>query len=132
MATATAKKEAPAAKAMEEKKPAARAAARTVVKKEQVTVKKTVAAKVAAGKPAETPEKARRAKLIRDSFTMPESEYEVLAQVKKACLKSGVEVKKSQLLRIGLVLLSKTEVPALKKLIAGLAPLKAGRPKKEK
>ncbi|MFZ6730846.1 hypothetical protein ACO0LG_02875 [Undibacterium sp. Ji42W] len=77
-------------------------------------------------------EKHKKAKLVRDSFTMPESEYAALGAVKKACLKAGVEVKKSQLLRIGVALLSKTEVPALKKLIAALAPLKAGRPKNEK
>ncbi len=86
-----------------------------------------MSAAVAAGK-----EKAKKAKLVRDSFTMPESEYEVLSQVKKACISAGVEVKKSQLLRIGLVLLKKTDVAALKNLIAGLEPLKAGRPKKEK
>ncbi|MES2039100.1 MAG: hypothetical protein V4495_14805 [Pseudomonadota bacterium] len=77
-------------------------------------------------------EKLKKAKLVRDSFTMPESEYAALGAVKKACLKAGVEVKKSQLLRIGVALLGKTDVPTLKKLIAGLAPLKAGRPKKEK
>ncbi|MBI1771098.1 MAG: hypothetical protein HYR68_01810 [Burkholderiales bacterium] len=79
-----------------------------------------------------TVEKVKKAKLVRDSFTMPESEYAALGAVKKACLKAGVEVKKSQLLRIGVALLGKTDVPALKKLIAALAPLKAGRPKKEK
>lgn len=77
-------------------------------------------------------EKLKKPKLVRDSFTMPESEYAALGAVKKACLKAGVEVKKSQLLRIGVALLGKTDVPTLKKLIAGLAPLKAGRPKKEK
>jgi hypothetical protein len=76
--------------------------------------------------------KAKKEKLIRDSFTMPESEYAVLGQVKKACISAGVEVKKSQLLRIGLLLLSQTDVTKLANLIASLAPLKAGRPKKEK
>ncbi len=77
-------------------------------------------------------EKVKKAKLVRDSFTMPEAEYAALSQVKKACLGAGFEVKKSQLLRIGLLLLSKTDVKALKLLVDGLAPLKAGRPKKEK
>ena len=63
---------------------------------------------------------------------MPEPEYAVLGQVKKACLAAGIEVKKSQLLRIGLLLLSHTDVKSLAKLIANLAPLKAGRPKKDK
>lgn len=77
-------------------------------------------------------EKTKKDKLVRDSFTMPESEYAALGLVKKACIGAGVEVKKSQLLRIGLLLLSRTDVPSLKTLIANLAPLKAGRPKKDK
>lgn len=77
-------------------------------------------------------DKVKKAKLVRDSFTMPEAEYAVLGSVKKACLAGGIEVKKSQLLRIGLLLLSRTEIGTLKKLIADLAPLKAGRPKKDK
>lgn len=154
MATATTKKLSPAVAASTEKK-------LTVVKKSPTAVKKTIASKaVVSEKPAprskangkavelktpvakaaatvtkaapETVEKVKKAKLVRDSFTMPESEYAALGAVKKACLKAGVEVKKSQLLRIGVALLSKTDVPNLKKLIAGLAPLKAGRPKKEK
>ena len=113
--------------------------------KAPAAINKQVAPSKPAGKPvepkatlaiskvnAEVVEKVKKPKLVRDSFTMPESEYAALGTVKKACLKAGVEVKKSQLLRIGVALLSKTDVPALKKLIAGLAPLKAGRPKKEK
>lgn len=99
--------------------------------KAQVAAKKmTAPAAKAAG--AEPKEKVRKPKLVRDSFTMPEAEYAVLGKVKKACLAAGVEVKKSQLLRLGLALLNKTEMPALKKMIAELTPLKAGRPKKEK
>ncbi|BBB61391.1 hypothetical protein UNDKW_3118 [Undibacterium sp. KW1] len=127
-------------------KPAVVAAGKKVVSKPadevkvaaKAPVKAPVRAKLAARQPEAKPvadvvvEKVKKAKLVRDSFTMPESEYAALGAVKKACLKAGVEVKKSQLLRIGVALLSKTDVPALKKLIAGLAPLKAGRPKKEK
>ncbi|MFZ6845433.1 hypothetical protein [Undibacterium sp. RuTC16W] len=89
---------------------------------------KPVAAKAAVAAIA----KVKKEKLVRDSFTMPESEYEVLSSVKKACLSAGIEVKKSQLLRIGLVLLNKANVTELKTLINALAPLKAGRPKKDK
>ena len=77
-------------------------------------------------------EKTRKAKLVRDSFTMPEAEYAVLGAVKKACLKAGFEVKKSQLLRVGVALLQSIEITKLKTLVATLPPLKAGRPKKEK
>jgi hypothetical protein len=78
------------------------------------------------------PPKPVKTKLVRDSFTMPENEYAILGATKKACLKAGIEVKKSQLLRIGLLLLSQAETPALKKLIAELPVLKAGRPKKDR
>ena len=74
-------------------------------------------------------EKLKKPKLVRDSFTMPEAEYAVLGDVKKACLAAGVEVKKSQLLRIGLELLKKTEMAQLKAMITALPALKAGRPK---
>jgi hypothetical protein len=77
-------------------------------------------------------DKVKKAKLVRDSFTMPEAEYAALSLVKKACISAGFEVKKSQLLRIGLLLLSKTDVKSLKTLLDGLAPLKAGRPTKDK
>jgi len=140
MATLASKKEVPAGKTPVVK--------RTVAKKEVAVAKKPAAPVRVVAKPMAAPvkaapktvpkapldgvEKIKKSKLVRDSFTMPEAEYAVLGQVKKACLKAGVEVKKSQLLRIGLVLLNKTDVPNLKKLIASLAPLKAGRPKKEK
>lgn len=78
---------------------------------------------------ASVKEKHKKPKLVRDSFTMPEDEYAVLGEVKKACIAAGIEVKKSQLLRVGLQLLKKTPVSALKAMIAGLQPLKAGRPK---
>jgi hypothetical protein len=73
------------------------------------------------------PEPAKPA-LVRDSFTMPEGEYAVLAQVKQACLKAGVEVKKSELLRIGVALLGQVDVATLQAVLAGLPQLKTGRP----
>ena len=63
---------------------------------------------------------------------MPEAEYAALGEVKKSCLKAGIEVKKSELLRIGVAHIRKMNLVDLKQAIASLAPLKAGRPKKEK
>ncbi|MEO8598795.1 MAG: hypothetical protein ABI656_03090 [bacterium] len=95
---------------------------------------KPVAAKpVAAAKPiAVVKEKAKKAKLVRDSFTMPEDEFAVLGKVKKASLKAGFEVKKSELLRIGVALVDQLSAAQLKIALASLVPLKAGRPKKDK
>ena len=81
---------------------------------------------------AEPKEKVKKPKLIRDSFTMPEIEYAVLGQVKKSCLKAGIEVKKSELLRAGVALIEGLDIDQLKIVMASLTPLKAGRPKKDK
>ena len=134
-------------------KPAAKAAAKPAVKRAPAAAKTAAAAKpapakpavkrVAAAKPApapaakpakavkaEKPAKQHKEKLVRDSFTMPESEYAVLGQVKKTCLKNGVEVKKSELLRIGVALISRLDMATLKQVLASLPQLKTGRPKK--
>ena len=82
-------------------------------------------------KPApEQKEKIKKPKLVRDSFTMPEAEYQVLGDVKKACLKAGIAVKKSELLRVGVALIKNMDVARLKAAVSSLPPLKAGRPKK--
>ena len=75
-------------------------------------------------------DKLRKEKLVRDSFTMPEGEYAVLGQVKKACLKAGFEIKKSELLRIGVALISQIDLATLQKVLGALPQLKTGRPKK--
>jgi hypothetical protein len=69
-------------------------------------------------------------KLVRDSFTMPGHEYQVLQDIKKAALKAGVELKKSDLLRIGVSMLKNFSVTQLDKARATLTKLRAGRPKK--
>ena len=138
-------KRAPAAKTTAAAKPApVKAAAKPAAAKPAVkpaakpAVKRVAAAKPApapVAKPAkaakvEKPAKQHKEKLVRDSFTMPESEYAVLGQVKKTCLKNGVEVKKSELLRIGVALISRLDMATLKQVLASLPQLKTGRPKK--
>jgi len=112
-------------------KPAAKAAAKPAVKR--VAAAKPAPAPVtkpAKVEKADKPVKQHKEKLVRDSFTMPESEYAVLGQVKKTCLKNGVEVKKSELLRIGVALISRLDMATLKQVLASLPQLKTGRPKK--
>jgi hypothetical protein len=93
------------------------------------TVKRVAKAAAAALKAA--PEPAPRPKLVRDSFTMPEEEYAVLAEVKKTCLKAGVEIKKSELLRIGVALVRQLDLASLQSVLASLPQLKTGRPRSE-
>ena len=127
-----------AAAPTEKKKPVAKAApAKPAVKKPAAKPAARPAPKAAepvkAEKKSEKIEKAakpKKVKQVRDSFTMPENEYAVLAQVKKSCLKAGVEIKKSDLLRIGVSLIKNLKIAELKDILAGLTPLKVGRPKK--
>lgn len=116
----------PAAKAVA--KPAAKPVAKPVAKP---APKKAVEKEAPAAAAAPAKEKARKPKLVRDSFTMPEQEYAVLGQVKKACLKAGFEVKKSELLRIGVALISQLDLATLRTVLASLPQLKTGRPKSE-
>ncbi len=92
---------------------------------------KKPAAKTAASAPKAANEKVKKPKLVRDSFTMPESEYALFNQLKKACIAAGFEIKKSELLRIGVALTAKLDPKKLQAAQQALTPLKAGRPKKK-
>lgn len=131
----------PAASAAPDKaaaKPAPKAAAKPVAKAAAKPAEKAPAtAAVVAVTDNSKAEAARKLKLkkvkvVRDSFTMPETEYAALAEVKKACLSAGFAVKKSELLRVGVALIRTLDKDALKKWVESLPPLKAGRPRKEK
>ena len=88
-------------------------------------------AKAAAKKPKkEHPKKEHKEKVVRDSFTMPQSEYQKIAAIKEACLKAGLPVKKSEVLRAGLKALVEMNAAQLKRSLAGLEKIKTGRPKK--
>ena len=69
-------------------------------------------------------------KVVRDSFTMPQDEYLKIAEIKALCLKSGMHVKKSEVLRAGLKNLVKLSASQLKRSLNDLEKIKTGRPKK--
>lgn len=79
-----------------------------------------------------TEEKARKPKLVRDSFTIPKSEYAAIEALKTRAIAQGTSVKKSELLRAGLMLLVKADEAAFKAAIAAVPSLKTGRPVVEK
>jgi hypothetical protein len=97
----------------------------------EVALDQEAAAAPAAEKKKDKP-KAKKQKLVRDSFTMPEAEYEALAEMKKSCIKAGVAVKKSELLRVAVSLLRKMDVAQIEQALGTLTPVKAGRPSKQK
>ena len=67
--------------------------------------------------------------MVRDSFSMPRSDYAKIGELKQLCLKSGMQVKKSELLRAGLHALCKLSAAQLKLAVSGLEKIKTGRPK---
>jgi hypothetical protein len=69
-------------------------------------------------------------KVVRDSFTMPKQEHQRLRVLKAHCLKNGIAVKKSELLRAGLLALEDLDDNALFRLIERLERVKTGRPNK--
>lgn len=74
-------------------------------------------------------EKPKKVKMIRDSLTMPENEYTLLSELKKKCLETGVHVKKSELLRAGLINLSRLNKSLLLKAVEGVEVVETGRTK---
>ncbi|WP_200860561.1 hypothetical protein, partial [Fischerella muscicola] len=47
----------------------------------------------------------RNQKVIRDSFTLPSTDYELIAAIRQRCLKSAVNATKSEVIRAGLHIL---------------------------
>ncbi|MFQ6334280.1 hypothetical protein [Methylophilus sp. 3sh_L] len=74
--------------------------------------------------------KTSKVKMERDSFTMPKEEYAQIAILKKRLETLEKPVKKSELLRAGLKLLSAMDDAALKAALASIPVIKTGRPKK--
>ena len=73
----------------------------------------------------------KKVKVVRDSFTMPQDDYDLIATLKKKVSANGLHVKKSELLRAGLRLLAKSSLVQLKKAVSDLEKIKTGRPKKD-
>ena len=69
-------------------------------------------------------------KVVRDSFTIPKAEYAQIAAMKKRAMGLGLEIKKGELIRAGLALLSATSDAAFRKALGNVPTLKTGRPGK--
>jgi len=96
-------------------------------------------AKAAAPAKADKTEKVKKAgkrepaqKVVRDSFTMPKDDYDLIAELKKKCAEIGIGAKKGELLRAGLKALSALSPAQLKTRLAGVEKIKTGRPSKGK
>jgi hypothetical protein len=85
------------------------------------------AAKATASGKADKPKKA---KLVRDSFTMPKTEHAVLDELKLRAAKLGRPAKKSEVLRAGVQALAGMGDAAFLAAVGGVPAIKTGRPAK--
>lgn len=109
-------------------KAGAKAATKAVTKKnERKPAKAEVRADAAAPKKAQG---AKKEKVQRDSFTMPKSDYAKIGELKQRCLDAGVKIKRSEILRAGLLLLAATSPKQLLSAVAKVETVKTGRPAK--
>lgn len=122
----TTKAVAPAATKRARKRTPADAKATMLAAKKTVHAPEPFVAEEKKGKPA----KVKKAKLVRDSFTMPEGEYALIAALKKRCLNVGVSVKKSEILRAAVTNLSKLSDASVVAAVRRLEVIKTGRPAK--
>ncbi len=79
-------------------------------------------------KPEVVSEKDRKSKLVRDSFTIPKDEYAAIETLKSRGLTLGLAIKKSELLRAGLMVLTGLSDAKLKAALVAVPTLKTGRP----
>jgi len=124
VATPVAKRAAKKAKPAAPAPAAAPAVARPVAQR----AAKPAAPAAAVPAPARVPT-APKPKLVRDSFTMPKDEYQVIDALKRRALGLEKQVRKSELLRAGIQALAALSDRAFLKAIAAVPTLKTGRPK---
>ena len=85
-------------------------------------------AKKSGGAKSDGGSKVEKEKLIRDGFTIPESEYDLIAAIKKRCLSKGMAVKKSEVLRAAIISFAALSDAAVTKALKAVEVLKTGRP----
>lgn len=68
-------------------------------------------------------------KVVRDSFSMPEDDYTLIAAMRSRALKNELAVTKAEVIRAGLQVLNALSDSELSKVLRALEKVKTGRPK---
>lgn len=91
-------------------------------------------AKSTAKKPAAKPKKEapkKRETAVRDTFTFPPEEHEIIEKMRKELfLEEDIMLNKSEIVRLGLLMLRDSSKTARKKTLKNLTLLNSGRPAK--
>ncbi len=80
-------------------------------------------------KPPETFSEARYARIIKDTFTFPDHDYHLINDCRQRSFKEGYNINKSEVIRAGLLLLSKLSKEELMAALTRVKKIKTGRPK---
>ncbi len=115
-------------------KPVVKAAPAVAVKgtAKAATNSKPKAVVAAAAKPAvQKLLKAKKLKLVRDSFAMPKLEYHVFEELKLRSGKLGNSIKKSELIRAGIKALASLSDSSFLAALKAVPTIKTGRPAKK-
>jgi hypothetical protein len=138
MGTTTTKSKKPATEALAAEPTIVKAASKkttkkvlTAIPKEAAGAKEAVARETVMVKPSKK-RKSAKDKVIRDSFSFPEQDYAKISELKKTCLAAGIHVKKGEIIRAGLQLLTKLGLTELIQAIEQVEKVKTGRPKSSK
>jgi hypothetical protein len=124
---APAKKRAGTVKKVTPTKTTAPASVKPISKTSVKPAKPAVSAPAA---PKAKPVKEKKVKVVRDSFTIPKSEFTQIADMKKRAMALGVDIKKSELIRAGLQAIFALSDAGFKKALSAVPTLKTGRPSK--
>jgi hypothetical protein len=115
------------------KEPTAKPTAKPVAKpKQAVKARKSIVAPATTKAIPSKAAKAKKPKMVRDSFTIPKLEYDVLAVLKLRAVKLGSPAKKTELVRAGIKLLAGLSDAAYRQALSAVPSLKTGRPAKAK
>jgi hypothetical protein len=117
-----------------DKKAAVKVAAKATPKtapKAAVKVAPKVAPKATAKPKVEKLVKAKKPKLVRDSFTIPKAEFMVMDDLKIRSGKLGNSTKKSELIRAGIKALAGMTNAAFLLALKAVPAIKTGRPAKD-
>jgi hypothetical protein len=79
----------------------------------------------------EPPQPKPHKTVVRDSFTLPEDDYQLIDLLRQRCLKNGMSATKSEIVRAGMHSLNILSDEALIEVLQGLLKIKTGRPTKK-
>ena len=82
--------------------------------------------------PKQEKQQKQQKRVIRDSFTLPTDDYELITTIRERCLDSRLTINKSEVIRAGLHALNQMSNEELVAVVESLTKIKTGRPGKTK